>query len=150
MFNNDLDQPRPKALRVPITQLSNIDCVASFSTRNAILRKDATHNPPQTKPNTLDDTTLILGDKIKSQSHILIKVLDKNLKTYMIDLLPTKDENIKQAFLETSPIFIELCNSTYELISKLILDLKLNNEDDLHSSDAIKSLATTFTTNISI
>ena len=40
MFNNDQDQPRPKAIRVPITQLSNVDCVASFSTGSAILKKD--------------------------------------------------------------------------------------------------------------
>lgn len=49
-LNNDQSEgqggARPKALRVPASNLNNSECVASFSTRNAILKKDATHTPP--------------------------------------------------------------------------------------------------------
>ena len=52
---NDHREPqggaRPKALRVPASNLNGVECVASFSMRNAILKKD--ESPPPPLPNQL-------------------------------------------------------------------------------------------------
>ena len=117
---------RPKPIRIAITRLNNIECAAAFSTRQAIVKKDATHTHPVPPTLTLKDSIVSIGDRLLDKHFVLTKCLDRD---FPINTLPSDDEANSKIINPSSPEFTNHCNSIFGLTSKLITDLKLANED---------------------
>ena len=120
---------RPKAIRIPVTQLNNIECVASFSLRQAIVKKDATHTHSVPPTPTLKDSIVTIGDKLLDKHFMLTKCLDSHFKDFLIKTLPKDDDTNSKIINPSSQDFTNYCNSIFGLTSQLITDLKLSKED---------------------
>ena len=140
---------RPKALRVPASNLNGVECVASFSMRNAILKKDASHNPPPPPKPTVNDLKEQIGDKISSKQHLLITNFDKHLKDFLVNLLSVKEDEILANLDKSNPNFINMYNELFTIIQKFIVDFKICESTDPLANEAITSIASLFTTNAS-
>ena len=82
-FSTNLEfatRARPKAIRVPIAQLANIECAAAFSTRQAIVKKDAIHHHIDPPALTLKSVITIISDRLLNKGFIFIEGLDNNFK----------------------------------------------------------------------
>ena len=60
---------RPKAIRVPIAKLNSIECAAVFSTRQAIVKKDAIHHHIDPPALTIKSVITIISDRILNKAH---------------------------------------------------------------------------------
>ena len=152
--NNDQSEgqrgARPKPLRVPASNLNTSECVASFSTRNAILKKDATHTPPPQSVPTIDDIKQQINDKISNESHHLIPIFDKHLKSFLANLLKFQDDEILANLDIGNPNFTSMINEFFTIVQKFIVDQKILDISNPLGGEAITSVASLFVTNASI
>ena len=114
-------RPRPKMLRIPTHQLPNLDCVAAYSTRDAILRKDAVHDVEDVLV-TQDDVINILSDAILNTKHTFIMILDTAFKTALKELLSQPENQVLAFFSSSSDDLKQFSSNMFTKILSLTMD----------------------------
>ena len=106
----------PRMLRQDIKSLDDTRCVAAYNTIEAILRKDAIHQPQAENLPSYNDTLFKISDTLLDNKHKLIDTLDKILKDMMIRTLTEYDDHNKTFFNKTSDAMTALSTAAYHVI----------------------------------
>ena len=140
---------RPKPIRVPIVKLNSIECAAAFSTRQAIVKKDAIHHHIDPTALTLKKVINIISDRFLNKGFIFTKGLDNHFKEFFISLLTNDDETNTKVITIESEDFTNFCNTIYVIKSSLIMSMTPFKDvtGDLFD-EAVNSIATDFTNNV--
>ena len=104
---------RPKMLRIPAHQLPDQECVAAYTTKYAILTKDAHHKEEEVLEKTVDDVIRILNDAVIALEHSIILIIDTAAKEVFINLLSKPDSQINAFFSAGSNDLKDLCNTIF-------------------------------------
>ena len=89
-------------LRLPPNQLPNLECVAAYSTRYAILTRDAEHKEETIPAPSQQDILNILSDAVIALEHSILLVIDTAAKTALTELLSMPDSQVNAFFSEDS------------------------------------------------
>ena len=124
---------RPKMLRIPTHQLPNLDCVAAFSTRDAILRKDATHEVEDVQV-TQEDVIKNLSDAFLNSKHTFIMIFDTAFKTALKELLAIPENQVLAFFSTSSEDLKEFSSNLFTKILSLTMEsfTSAGGGEDLH------------------
>ena len=112
--------PRPKMIRAPKHQLPNLHCIAAYSTREAILTKDADHKEVEDPPVTREEVANILSDAVITLEHSFLLMIDTCFKTALISLLPKTDDQIHAFFLAGNQELKEVTDQIFSRIFSFI------------------------------
>ena len=145
------DTKYPKMIRHDARDLGDTPCVSAFYTREAILKKDATHPAPPQNKVSYNDTRSKISDHILINKHKLMNILDCTLKNMMIKALNEKDEYNTNFFnLDGEPMakmtdaafqsFLVFCDTYPEL----------NKDTNGHYDSAKKALASEISAHIPV
>ena len=111
---------RPKMIRIPAHQLPPLECVAAFTTRDAILTKNAEHEEEEAPPPSQQDISNSLCDAIMGTDHSIILMIDNSVKTVLINLLSLSDPQIIAFFSPNSEELKELSSNIFTGIFSFI------------------------------
>ena len=100
-------------LRLPLNQLPSRECVAAYTTMEAIITRDADHKEEEIPPTTQEDILTILSDAVIALEHSLILVIDTSTKTAFNELLSMPDSQINAFFSDNSKELRELCDKIF-------------------------------------
>ena len=136
-------------IRIPTHQLPNLDCVAAFSTRDAILRKDAFHEEEDKPVPTQQDIINILSDAILNTQHIFIMAIDTAVKTALKQLLTEPESQSLSFFSAGSEGLKELSNALFSKILSIASDsfTAVTGGDELHH-EGCRHIAENITANL--
>ena len=119
--SNTSTTPRPKMLRIPTHQLPNHDCVAAFSTRDAILRRDAFHEVEEVKV-TKEDVIKRLSDSFLNTKHTFIMIIDTAFKTAIKELLSVPENQVLAFFSISSEDLKQFSSNIFTKIFSLTIE----------------------------
>ena len=69
-FINNNSNPKPKKLRIPPNLLPHLQCIAAYTTRNAILTRYAEHKGEEVKPVSKEDIINLISDAVIALEHV--------------------------------------------------------------------------------
>ena len=140
---------RPRMLRHTARELQGTPCVSAYYTREAILKKDATHPQVIEVEMTLTDLQEKISDYILNNQHKLIDALDKTLKDLMIKALSDKDEQNSAFFTENSDQMRKLTDAAFQNFLSLCDDNPdLKRDSNGHYEKAKQDLASKLSAHI--
>ena len=140
---------RPRMLRHTARELQGTPCVSAYYTREAILKKDATHPHAIEVEMTLTDVQEKISDYILSNEHKLIDALDKALKDLMIKALTDKDEQNATFFTADSDQMRKLTDAAFQNFLSLCDDNPdLKRDSNGHYEKAKQDLASKLSAHI--
>ena len=149
MYNENKD--RPRMLRHNARELQGTPCVSAYYTREAILKKDATHPEAVEVEMTLTDVNEKISDYILSNQHKLIDALDKTLKDLMIKALSDKDEQNATFFTAGSDQMRKLTDSAFQnFLSLCDAQPDLKRDSNGHYEKAKQDLASKLSAHIPV
>lgn len=143
---------RPKMIRIPSHQLPPLECIAAFTTRDAILTKDADHEEEdQVPPPTQQVIINILCDAVLAMDHSVILMMDTSIKTALINLLTMPDPQVIAFFSANSDDLNKLSSNIFTEIFSFISTSELftsaTSGGTLHL-EASHQIAESITTNL--
>ena len=146
-FNTKL----PKMIRHDARGLGDTPCVSAFYTREAILKKDATHPTPTQTEVSYNDIRSKISDHIIIHKHKLINSLDCTLKNMMIKALTENDEHNANFFNQDGEPMGKLTDAAFQSFL-VFCDTypELSRDTNGHYDTAKKSLASEMSAHIPV
>ena len=90
-FINNNSNPKPKKLRIPPNLLPHLQCIAAYTTRNAILTRYAEHKGEEVKPVSKEDIINLISDAVIALEHVFLMKIDTSTKIALLSLLTKID-----------------------------------------------------------